>query len=72
MLVSYEFAIYYMFLLDIQCTTFYIEKRSVKRANNYFIICSKFTPTHIIFKKTEGFFVWATVLLFLLRRVKNI
>ena len=40
MFVRKEFAIYYIFLLDIHCTTFYIENRSVKRANSHFTICS--------------------------------
>ena len=40
--------IYYIFLLDTQCTTSYIEKRSAKKANSHFTICSKLTPTHII------------------------
>ena len=40
MFVSQVFVISYIFLLDIQCTTFYIEIRSVKRANSDFTICS--------------------------------
>ena len=40
MFVSQEFSIYYIFLLDIQCTNFYTENRSVKRANSYFTVCS--------------------------------
>ena len=40
MFVKQEFAIYYIFLLDIHCTIFCIENRSVKRANNHFTICS--------------------------------
>ena len=39
----------YTFLLDIQCTTFYIEYRGVKRVNSHCTICSLFTLTHIIF-----------------------
>ena len=31
---------FYIFLLDIHCTTFYIKNRSVKRTNTHFIICS--------------------------------
>ena len=34
MFVRYEFPICYTFLLDIQCTTFYIEN-SVKRTNSH-------------------------------------
>ena len=30
----------HIFLLDIQCTTFDIENRSVKRANSHFTVCS--------------------------------
>ena len=36
----------YTFILDIQCTTFYIEYR---RINSHCTICSLFTLTHIIF-----------------------
>ena len=37
------------FLLDIQYATFYIENRSVKRANSPFTICPLLTLTRIIF-----------------------
>ena len=40
-------------LLDIQCPTFYIENRSVKRANSHYTICSLLTPTHIIFQRQK-------------------
>ena len=33
MFMRQEFAIFYIFLLDTQCTTFYNENRIVKRAN---------------------------------------
>ena len=46
-----------------------IENRSVKRVNSYFTICSLLTPTHIIFTRQK---VIVPVLLFLLKRVKNI
>ena len=73
MFVGYKFAIYFIYLLDIQCTTFYIENMSVKKANSHFTICSKFTPTLIIFTKQKvSFLVWASVLHSLMRRVKNI
>ena len=38
MFVSSEFAIYYVFLLHIQYTTFYIENMSVNRVNSHFNI----------------------------------
>ena len=53
MFVRQDFAVYYIFLLGIQCTTFCIENRRVKRANSHFTICSLLTLTHIIFERQK-------------------
>ena len=37
--VSQKLAIYYIFLWDIKCTTYYIERRGLARANSHFTIC---------------------------------
>ena len=49
MFVRQDSAIYYIFLLDIQCTTFCSETRSVKKANSCFTICSFLTHTYVVF-----------------------
>ena len=54
MFVRQDFAIYYIFLLDIQCATFCIENRSVKKANSHFTICSFIDSYSYNFLKTDG------------------
>ena len=69
----YISAIYYMFLLDTQCTTSCIENGNVTRANNHFTIASLVTLAHIVSERQRvSILVWAWALRFLLRRVKNI
>ena len=37
---NYKIGIYYIFLLELQRTTPYVENRSVKRANSHLTICT--------------------------------
>ena len=71
MFVRQDFAIYYIFLLGIQCTTFCIENRRVKRANSDFTICSLLTLTQIIFERQDYCFCLSLSLTLSTEKIKK-